>query len=107
MVSHRLDKGWNVPPHIRVAATNWLSRLISMAIQLVTVPLLTRSMGYGDYAAYVVTISLMNWFVLADFGMGSALQNLVTKARIKGNDIRGVMAAGLWASVVIMILGGT
>jgi len=66
------------------------SRLDFHGIQLVTVPLLHGLWAMG--LRLLMLPSLMNWFVLADFGMGCA-SNLVTKARIKGNDIRGVMAA--------------
>lgn len=94
-----------LPRHLLVALTNWIARLISMGLQLITVPLLTRTLGYNDYAAYAVTISLMSWFALVDMGIGGTLQNLVGKARMESKDVGSELAAGFTVLFTMLVIG--
>lgn len=57
----------------------WLSRLLLAGAQVYTIPLLVRMLHTEEYAAHVLLAALAPWFLLADLGLGTALQNYVAR----------------------------
>lgn len=95
-----------LPSHLLVAMSNWSARAISLGAQLVSLPLLTSSLGEVDFAAYSVLVSLMAWFQLADFGLGSSVQNAISQSRVEHRRVDGVIAVLLAAGSVVLLAGG-
>lgn len=60
---------------------SWGARLIAVCSQLVTIPILARSLGNESYSLYVVLINLVAWYALADLGSGYSLQNGISRSR--------------------------
>ena len=87
------DADSGIPVHIKVALSNWLTRICSMAMQLVSVPLLTRGLGDDGFAAYAITIALLSWHSLLDIGLGNALQNFISEMRNQERDFAPYIAA--------------
>lgn len=77
----------SLPSDLRVALANWIARGITVSVQLVSIPLLTHSLGSDRYAAYAIAVSLMGWFAMADLGTGTALHNIVVEARAKKQSV--------------------
>lgn len=91
-----------LPPHLWVALSNWLSRAGSVGAQLLCVPLLSTLLSPAEFAAYAITVSLMNWYQLIDFGMGNSAQNHVAEARARGvAEGHFVAAAALVGGLVL------
>jgi O-antigen/teichoic acid export membrane protein len=92
---------------ILAVLSNWLSRLISIGIQLVSIPMLTTKLGQEGFAAYALIISLLAWYGLTDMGMGKSLQNFIGECRAKKEDFASyiaVSAAFLFFLISIFIL---
>lgn len=64
----------------------WANRLISAAVQIVTVRVLIDHFGQSGYAVYALFSSLLVWFGLLDFGLGFSLQNFVSEDLVTGED---------------------
>lgn len=77
-----------VPNYLKVAAAGWLARAITAVTQLLSLRLLLDYLGVDGYAAYSVLVSATAWFLLADMGVGSALQNQISIQRANGNGWR-------------------
>ncbi len=69
--------------HATVLAS-WTVRLLSSGLQFLTIPLLVRALGIDGYGVYAVATSLLGWFMLADLGTGSTLQNKISACRAVG-----------------------
>ena len=67
--------GYSVPDYLLVAASTWLSRILTTAISLVSIRILIDTLGVEHYAAYAVLMGTVSWFMLADFGTGQSQQN--------------------------------
>lgn len=94
--------GRTISAHILVGMTNWVSRMIAMAVQLVSIPILLQSLGTEQYAAYSIAIATMAWFALADLGMSAAMQNFAVEARVGGSaPVRELTAAGIMVAGVL------
>lgn len=72
-----------LPLHLRVAASNGVARGCAILLQLISIPMLTRSLGNEQFAAYAVTVSLIGWYMLLDLGIGNAIQNFITEFRAR------------------------
>lgn len=57
----------------------WLSRLLLAGAQVYTIPILVRTLHTEEYAAHLLLAALAPWFLLADLGLGPALQNYVAR----------------------------
>lgn len=97
------DADSGIPVHIKVALSNWLTRICSMAMQLVSVPLLTRGLGDDGFAAYAITIALLSWYSLLDLGLGNALQNFISEMRNQERDFAPYIAAALLTSLLVLV----
>jgi len=81
-----LKKSINIPNHYFVTASAWVSRISIAVIQIFTIRTLFIYLGQEKYAAYIIIYSLLPWCNLADFGIGTALQNYISESRVKGKD---------------------
>lgn len=87
----------------RIVLIAWLSRLVTVAAQLLAVRALLGVLGVNAFAAWTLLTSLTGWFLLADFGLAQATQNKVSRLIAQGRPageavraaVRGVIVAGL------------
>lgn len=93
-----------IPNHYFVAASAWLSRIGIAAIQIFTIRILLSYLGENQYAVYVIVYSLMAWCNLADFGVGTALQNYISESRVKNKDYETYLKTCLQTIFVLFII---
>ena len=92
-----------LPPHLWVALSNWVSRGFSVIAQIVCLPILSTMLTPAEFAAYAITVSLLAWYQLADFGFGNSVQNRISSCRTTGKDPGGYIAAVGVLSFAILI----
>lgn len=71
-------------PILATTGAGWVSRFATAAAQFIAIRLLTDRLGINGYGAFAVITGLLAWFMLADFGFGSAIQNHISHARVDG-----------------------
>lgn len=71
-------------PILVTTGVGWISRFATAAAQFIAIRLLTDHLGIEGYGAFAVITGLLAWFMLADFGFGSAIQNYISHARVDG-----------------------
>lgn len=81
--------------------SSWVARLITAFAQLIAMRLLLGGLGEQQYAIFVVMVGLTNFFLLADLGIGSSLQNFISEKRAKEEHY----SSELVAAVIILLLG--
>lgn len=81
----------------------WASRLLLAAAQIYTIPILVQILHTEEYAAHVLLAALAPWFLLADLGLGSALQNYVAKFC---TSCEGHAAINRWLDRAVAICAG-
>lgn len=69
--------------NIFIAMTAWGNRIISAAVQLITIPLLINLLGIEGYGRFAIIISFSGWMTLLDFGLGNTIQNTISTKRTK------------------------
>ncbi len=94
-----------IPRHTWVGLSNWAGRLVGIALQLVSIPILAQNLTTEHYAAYTIALSMLGWFALADLGMGASLQNFMAEAAVTKESIAGKVGAIATISVAVL-LGG-
>ncbi|MGK0599168.1 MATE family efflux transporter [Yokenella regensburgei] len=70
-----------VPVHLWVAASSWLSRIISALIQIVSIRIIISILGADGYAAFILLSGLVAWGALSDYGVGNSLQNYISERK--------------------------
>ncbi len=93
-----------IPNHFFVALSAWTSRIIIAVIQIFAIKIILPYLGAERYAVYVVIFSISAWFGLADFGVGTSLQNYISESRVKNEDYKKYMTAGLQIMAIGTIL---
>ena len=97
-----LDK-INIPNHIKVAMSAWISRIGIACIQIFTIRELLSYLGEEKYAVYVILYSLILWCNLAEFGIASALQNYISESMVAKKDYRVYLRTALQTMVVLFV----
>lgn len=94
-----------IPTYLWVAATAWLSRIVSAGVQLVSIRYLLQSLGAESYSSFALLGGLASWATLADFGIGYSLQNYISERRaLKQSSSELVVAAILLLLPVFFVL---
>ena len=97
--------GYSVPDYLLVAASTWLSRILTTAISLVSIRILIDTLGVEHYAAYAVLMGTVSWFMLADFGTGQSLQNYISEARATQQGYTHYILATAAITLVVVVIG--
>lgn len=71
-------------PAKAAVAAGWVGRIIAALAQFAAIRILTQMLGVNGYGAYAVVTGLLAWFLLADIGLGSSLQNHISARRVIG-----------------------
>lgn len=64
----------------------WIARVLVIILSLVNSRLLIELAGVNGLAVQSILISLATWFALLNFGIPSAVQNLISRYRAEGKD---------------------
>jgi O-antigen/teichoic acid export membrane protein len=89
-----------------LVSSGWGARIVAMCLQLLIVPVLTRSLGAEQFGAYALVASFLAWFSLADLGLGVAVQNFVSERREKGKSVEELISlTSLCIAAVVLIVG--
>lgn len=88
-----------------VALSSWIFKILSVLVQIVSIPILTGYLSINQFAAYVIVISLVPWFQLADFGFGNAVQNKISEKIAKNEDIKSLISTFMLVAGLIFLIG--
>ena len=92
---------------VLTVGVGWGGRAVSALAQFVAVRVLTTMLGVDGFGAWAVITGLLAWFMLADFGLGAALQNYISASKMRDESplaaIRGTVSF-LWRSLSLLIL---
>nr|WED68344.1 hypothetical protein PJ912_21370 [Pectobacterium colocasium] len=75
-----------LPNHLLIAASSWIAKIIIALSQVVSIHYLLDMMGENGYAAFVLLSGLLVWGSIADFGIGSSLQNYISESRARNEN---------------------
>ena len=90
-----------------VVVSAWTSRIVSALAMLYSLRVLSKALEQPEYAAFILFVGLVAWFNLADFGLGYAVQNAVTKRLAKGEIVSAEILTSyliLLATTVVVVL---
>lgn len=95
---HLLPEAFRNPRLVGMGLTigfGWGGRVVAAVAQLLAVRILTGLLGVEGFGAYAVITGLLAWFMLADLGFGSSLQNHLSRTRVAGGDAAGAVQSTL------------
>jgi len=88
-----------------VAGSAWISRVVSAAIQLLSVRIIIENLGTDQYAVFGLLTGLMGWYMLVEMGVGTSLQNFISEYRAKDQTyVKYIVSAGMVAFVLLFPL---
>jgi O-antigen/teichoic acid export membrane protein len=94
----------NVPRHLLVASSAWVSRIIMALVQLASIRVLVGGLGLEQYAVFALLTGLMGWFLLADMGIGLSLQNYISGRRAKAEAYDDYVVASFAIAAILLVL---
>lgn len=102
--SRRLSDWVREPARITVLA-GWTSRLVVAAVQFTAIRILTQSLGIEGYGAYAIVTGLLAWFLMADLGFGSSLQNHIASRRVAGESFDdAILTTTIFLTLVTIVI---
>ena len=93
----------NIPNHIKVAISAWISRIGIAIVQIFTIRMLTSYLGEEKYAVYVILYSLLAWCNLSECGVGFSLQNYISESRAAQKDYSVYLKTAFQIIVILFI----
>jgi O-antigen/teichoic acid export membrane protein len=87
-------------------ATSGFAKLVTVAIQFVSVPLLLNYLGTERYGLWLTISSLLDMLVFADLGMGNGLLTALAKAQGQGDRLTAAryVASGFFMLTAVATL---
>ena len=95
---------FGIPGHVIVAASGWASRGITALSQIIIIRLLVKNLGADQYAIFSVLYVMATWFQLADFGIGTSVQNYISERRAQGKDYRELTKLAISFMSILVIV---
>jgi O-antigen/teichoic acid export membrane protein len=88
-------------------STSLISKVATVGVQLIAVPLVFRALGEGGYAAYAVVTSSASLIAVLSLGIGGSLVTPIAEAVAESDHCKQalLMQAGLGPLVLLCILG--
>ena len=83
------------PGHWVVAASAWTSKIIVSLVQIISIRELLIYLGEERYAIYIIAYSLIGWFGLTQFNLGSSIQNFISESRARNENYDKYLLASL------------
>jgi O-antigen/teichoic acid export membrane protein len=93
--------------YYKVAAAGWLNRFIGAICQIVSISIALNYLGISNYAIFAIILGLQNWFTLTDLGFGFSLQNYVSEAKAKQEDMTALFNNSALAICIIFAIVAT
>lgn len=93
-----------IPRHLLVAVSAWVSRIVMAFVQLASIRVLVGGLGLEQYAIFALLTGLMGWFMLADMGLGSSLQNHISGRRSKSEPYDDYVVVTLIIAAIFLVL---
>ncbi len=87
-------------PAKATVAAGWIGRIFAAFAQFGAIRILTHMLGVDGYGAYAVITGLLAWFMLADLGFGSSLQNHISAKRVAGEHAD----QAIWSTSIFLLL---
>ncbi|MDR1523586.1 MAG: MATE family efflux transporter [Endomicrobium sp.] len=94
----------SISNHLMVAVSAWISKVIIVLVQVVSIRVLLDYLGEDKYAVYVIAFSLTVWFNLSEFGIGASLQNFISEARAKKENYDKYIIAALQLVAILFVI---
>ena len=88
-----------------VAIAGWISKIIAIVFSLVNTRLLIELVGVRGFAIYAILFSMIGWLSLLNLGIPNATQNLISKYRIKGSNLRDIFESIVFIILCIIAIG--
>lgn len=85
--------------------SSWLARILALASQLLSIPLMTRALGVEQYALIAYMISLFNWMVIFELGLSSSVQNLISERIASDQQYTDILIGSAAISSVALAVG--
>ena len=78
---------------------------LGMIAMFLVIPVLFKYLGEEKYGIWAVVLSILNWFVFFDFGIGSGLKNRLTEALSLNNIKQGkqIISTALFLIILISV----
>jgi len=93
-----------IPPHLFVAATSWLCRLLSAFLQIISIRYLIQQLGIDNYAVFTLISAMIAWVALTDMGIGTSLQNYITEYKSQEKNYTDwIASAGICCFILLSI----
>jgi O-antigen/teichoic acid export membrane protein len=73
-------------------------------VQIISIRELLAYLGEDSYAVYVIAFSLIGWFSLFEFSVGSSLQNFISESRVKKENYEKYLIASLQIIAVLFVV---
>lgn len=92
----------------RTAVSSVVTRIISIGLGLISIPLLLGHLGKEQYGLWMLLSSVVAWMQLVDFGVGGGLSNALAEANGRGTHAEAAtyINTALLAMLLIMVCSG-
>lgn len=95
---------FQIEGHVLVTISAWLSRIVAVLAQLISIRILIDYLGVNQYAVFALLTGLAGWFMLADCGTGVSVQNHISEHRAKNQPYDElIVVSGLLAIFFLVV----
>ncbi len=88
-----------------IVSSAWIAKIVNAVTVLLVIRIITSSLG-SDYASvFIILTGLLGWYMLADLGIGSSIQNFISECRVLNRPYVEYLRLATQAGTIILLLG--
>lgn len=94
----------NLERYHYIALVGWTSKIFTVLFSLINTRLLLDILNIDGFAVYSIVFSLAGWISLLNFAIPSAVQNTISKFRVKKQELNELFKTVLFMIITIILL---
>jgi len=94
----------NLERYHYIALVGWISKIFTVLFSLINTRLLLDILNIDGFAVYSIVFSLAGWISLLNFAIPSAVQNTISKFRVKKQELNELFKTVLFMIITIILL---
>jgi O-antigen/teichoic acid export membrane protein len=91
--------------NILIVSVAWIGKVVNAISTLLVIRVIATNQGVDYASVFIVLTGLLGWYVLADFGIGSSIQNFISESRALHRSYKQYIRLATDAGILLLLIG--
>lgn len=91
--------------NLLIVSSAWIAKIANAVAVLLVIRIITSSLGTDYASVFIILTGLLGWYMLADIGIGSSIQNFISESRALNQPYLEYLRLATQIGTIILLIG--